>query len=61
MMSLSGGSVAAGGLVATLQSIGAAGLGFTGTAVSAGAGAVTGAFMNKKKRIVTDESKKQGS
>jgi hypothetical protein len=65
MMSLganaAGGGVVAGGLVATLQSIGAAGLGFTGTAVSAGAGAVTGAFMNKKKRIVTDESKKQGS
>ena len=69
MMSLganaAGGGVVAGGLVATLQSIGAAGLGFTGTAVAAGAGAVTGIFMNEQEqeqeKIVTDESKKQGS
>ena len=42
MMSLSGGSVAAGGLVATLQSVGAAGLGTAGTAAVATAGAAVG-------------------
>ena len=55
MMSLSGSGVAAGGVVATLQSIGAAGLGLTGTAVSAGAGAIAGAFMNEQERIVNDK------
>lgn len=42
MMSLSGGSVAAGGLVATLQSVGAAGLGTAGTAAVGTAGAAVG-------------------
>mmetsp|Transcript_32392 Transcript_32392/g.37748 ORF Transcript_32392/g.37748 Transcript_32392/m.37748 type:complete len:234 (+) Transcript_32392:132-833(+) len=41
----SGGMITAGSTVATLQSIGAAGLGVVGTSVSLGAGAVTGASM----------------
>lgn len=41
----SGGIVAAGGTVATLQSIGAAGLGVFGTSVSLGAGSLVGASI----------------
>eukprot|EP00743_Colponemidia_sp_Colp-15_P012466 GILK01014207.1.p1 GENE.GILK01014207.1~~GILK01014207.1.p1 ORF type:complete len:123 (-),score=15.25 GILK01014207.1:135-503(-) len=37
----SGGGVSAGSMVAVLQSVGAAGLGFTGVGVAAAAGAVT--------------------
>ena len=43
MMSLYGGSVPAAGVVATLQSFGAAGMGIVGTVVAGGAGAVAGA------------------
>ena len=43
-----GGGVAAGGLVAVLQSVGAAGIGTTGYAVSAGIGAASGYLFRNK-------------
>lgn len=52
MMSLeaiaSGGGVAAGGLVATLQSIGAAGLGVAGTSAALGTGGAIGGILSGK-------------
>ena len=42
----SGGGVVAGGITATLQSIGAAGLGVVGTTVSAGTGALVGSTVS---------------
>eukprot|EP00985_Skeletonema_marinoi_P007576 scaffold3335_cov139-Skeletonema_marinoi.AAC.5 len=64
-----GGGIAAGGTVATLQSIGAVGLGLAGTSMAVGAGAATGGlvsfgvikatkFGTEHERIAIDEPEK---
>jgi hypothetical protein len=42
---VAGGGIAAGGMVAMLQSIGAAGLGFSGTTMAVGGGALAGGLV----------------
>lgn len=71
MMSLYGGLTPAGGIVATLQSIGAAGLGLGLTSVAVGAGAITGGltsfgvikvineFGTEQEKITIDEPAQQ--
>jgi len=59
MMSLYGGSVAAGSVVAVLQSIGAAGLSYTGTAIVAGIGALVGKEAAKRFENASDEEKRE--
>jgi hypothetical protein len=48
-----GGGVAAGGTVATLQSIGAVGLGIAGTTTAVSAGAATGLFIGSSALVAT--------
>ena len=47
----------AGGVVATLQSVGAAGMGAAGTAATAAAGAVTGAAVTGAAYVVKNKGK----
>jgi len=54
-----GGAVAAGGTVATLQSIGAAGLGVAGTSAAAGAGAVVGGGVSSLRVVVGNKGSGQ--
>ena len=59
MMSLYGGAVAAGSIVAVLQSIGAAGMGSVATAIVSYVGALLGAEVAKRFENASDEEKRE--